>query len=48
MKGPFKRRQYPVVSPKRQYRMLFLILVYACSICGVLFVCLFVPDILVM
>ncbi|MFH1984178.1 MAG: methyl-accepting chemotaxis protein [Pseudomonadota bacterium] len=48
MKPSFKRRQYPIVSRSRQYRMLLLIMIYTCSICAVLFVGLFVPDILVM
>jgi len=48
MKQPAKRRQYPVFSRNRQYRMVFLILFYTCSICGVLFLCLFVPDIVLM
>jgi len=48
MKEPAKRRQYPVFSRNRQYRMVFLILFYTCSVCGVLFLCLFVPDIVLM
>ncbi len=48
MTGSRQRRQYPVVFRDRQYRLLALILGYSLSICLVLFLCLFVPDILQM
>jgi methyl-accepting chemotaxis protein len=48
MKAGFKRRKYPIVFRQRQYFALLLILVYAGSLCTVLFAGLFVPDIVVM